>query len=387
LLLLLKARIKLDMKPNSLPFYVRLGFVLIILISLGYLAIIGKEVLSPLLFSFLFAILLLPLSNFLENRLHWPRSAAAIVSVLIFVSAISFIIYIIGMEVTGLSTEWPLLKAQLTTLMHNLQLWVQRAFHLNMQKQTAYIDNITQDAMNSSASLISRTVFSLSAIILLVVFMLIYTLFLLLYRRLLMRFIVTVFTERYISIIYDITAQIKFIIRKYISGLFFEMAIVTVVACSIFALLGIKYIFLLGLLVGVLNLIPYVGIFTALLISAAITFATSDGQHAVYVAIAIIGIHLFDSNFLMPKIVGSQVRLNPLIVILGVVIGEMIWGIPGMFLAIPYLAIAKVIFDRVPSLQPWGILLGEEEHTPNKIKRMVKKVKNKEQSNNGQQPV
>jgi putative permease len=85
----------------------------------------------------------------------------------------------------------------------------------------------------------------------------------------------------------------------------------------------------------------------------------------------------------MPKIVGSQVRLNPLIVILGVVIGEMIWGIPGMFLAIPYLAIAKVIFDRVPSLQPWGILLGEEEHTPNKIKRMVKKVKNKEQSNNG----
>jgi putative permease len=256
-----------------------------------------------------------------------------------------------------------------------------------MQKQTAYIDNITQDAMNSSASLISRTVFSLSAIILLVVFMLIYTLFLLLYRRLLMRFVVTVFTERYISIIYDITAQIKFIIRKYISGLFFEMGIVTVIACSIFALLGIKYIFLLGLLVGVLNLIPYVGIFTALLISAAITVATSDGQHALYVAMTVIGIHLFDSNFLMPKIVGSQVRLNPLIVILGVVIGEMIWGIPGMFLAIPYLAIAKVIFDRVPSLQPWGILLGEEEHTPNKIKRMVKKVKNKEQSNNGQQPV
>ena len=231
------------MKPNSLPFYVRLGFVLIILISLGYLAIIGKEVLSPLLFSFLFAILLLPLSNFLENRLHWPRSAAAIVSVLIFVSAISFIIYIIGMEVTGLSTEWPLLKAQLTTLMHNLQLWVQRAFHLNMQKQTAYIDNITQDAMNSSASLISRTVFSLSAIILLVVFMLIYTLFLLLYRRLLMRFIVTVFTERYISIIYDITAQIKFIIRKYISGLFFEMGIVTVIACSIFAFLVLNTFF------------------------------------------------------------------------------------------------------------------------------------------------
>jgi putative permease len=370
------------MKPTAFPFYVRLGFVLIILISLGYLAIVGKEVLSPLLFSFLFAILLLPLSNFLENRLHWPRSAAAIVSVLLFISVISFILYIIGTEITGLSTEWPLLKSQLTTLMHNLQLWIQRSFHMNVRKQTAYIDNVTQDVMNSSASLISKTVFSISAVVLLVVFMLIYTLFLLLYRRLLMRFIVTVFTERYISIIYDITTQIKFIIRKYISGLFFEMAIVTTLACSIFALLGIKYIFLLGLLVGVLNLVPYVGIFTALLISVGITFATSDGQHALYVAGIIIGIHLFDSNLLMPKIVGSQVRLNPLIVILGVVIGELIWGIPGMFLAIPYLAITKVIFDRVPSLQPWGILLGEEEHTPNKIKRMVKEVKKKEQSRN-----
>ena len=366
------------MKPVALPFYVRLGFVLIILIAIGYLAILGKEVLSPLLFSFLFSILLLPLANFFENKLHWPRGLAAIVSVVIFLTIASTIIYIIGMEVSGLATEWPLLKTQVANLFHNLQLWVQKTFRVNMQKQTAYINSITQDTMNSSAGLIGKTVFSLSAIILLLVFMLIYTCFLLIYRRLLMRFIVTAFTERYIDIIYDITQQIKFIIRKYITGLFFEMALITVIACTLFFLLGIKYVFLLGLLVGVLNLIPYVGIFTALFISACITFATYDGKHALYVVITVIGIHLFDSNFLMPKIVGSQVKLNPLIVILGVVVGEMLWGIPGMFLAIPYLAIAKVIFDRVPNLQAWGILLGEEEHTPKKVKRMIRKVNTKE---------
>ena len=367
------------MKPTPLPFYARFGFVLIILIALGYLAILGKEVLSPLLFSFLFSILLLPLANFLENKLHWPRSAAAIVSVLLFLTIASTVIYIIGMQVTGLATEWPLLKTQVANLFHNLQLWIQKTFRVNMQKQTVYINNITQDAMSSSAGLIGQTVFSLSAILLLLVFMLIYTCFLLIYRRLLMRFVVTAFTEKHIDIIYDITTQIRFIIRKYITGLFFEMAIITVIACSIFGILGIKYVFLLGLLVGVLNLIPYVGIFTALLISACITFATYDGRHALYVVITVIGIHLFDSNFLMPKIVGSQVKLNPLIVILGVVIGEMLWGIPGMFLAIPYLAIAKVIFDRVPNLQAWGILLGEEEQAPRKVRRMIRKVKTKEE--------
>ncbi len=369
----------MDQKPIVLPFYARLGFVLVILISLGYLAILGKEVLSPLLFSFLFAILLLPLANFFENKLHWPRSAAAIVSVLLFLSLASLVIYLIGIQISGLSTEWPLLKAQVANLFHNLQLWLQSAFHVNIQKQTTYINNISQEALSSSAGLIGQTVFSLSAIFLLLVFILLYTIFLLLYRRLLMRFIVTAFTEQYISIIYDIAGQIKYIIRKYITGLFLEMGAITIIACTIFAILGIKYVFLLGLLVGVLNLIPYVGIFTALLISAGITFATSDGQHALYVALTIVGIHLFDSNLLMPKIVGSQVKLNPLVVILGVVIGEMLWGIPGMFLAIPYLAIAKVIFDRVPHLQAWGILLGEEEHTPKKVKRMVRKVKKKEQ--------
>jgi hypothetical protein len=78
------------------------------------------------------------------------------------------------------------------------------------------------------------------------------------------------------------------------------------------------------------------------------------------------------------QIVGSQVKINPLIVILGVIIGEMLWGISGMFLSIPYLAIAKVIFDRAEGLEPWGILLGEEEHTPKKVKRLIKKVKEKE---------
>ncbi len=96
-----------------------------------------------------------------------------------------------------------------------------------------------------------------------------------------------------------------------------------------------------------------------------ITFATVDTSHALYVAISVVAIHLVDSNFLMPKIVGSQVKINPLIIILGVVIGEMLWGIPGMFLSVPYIAMAKIIFDRV-EVTSWGILLGDEEHKPPK---------------------
>jgi len=366
------------MNTIKLPFYSKLAFILIIIIATGYLAVIGQELIIPLMFSFLFAILLLPVANFFENKLKLSRSIAAVISVLLLIVFISLIGYILGSQLSDLTSEWPSLKTQLSQLIHNAQLWMAHAFRINIAKQTVYIHNATTNMVDSSGSILQKTVMSLSSMILFIVFIVIYTLLLLFYRRLLMRFVVALFTEKYMGLIYEILKNIKHIIRKYITGLFFEMTIITIVASLLFWLLGVDYVFLMGLFVGILNVIPYIGIFTALILNISITFATSDGTHTLYVAIAIVCIHLVDSNFLMPKIVGSQVKINPLIVIIGVIIGEMLWGISGMFLSIPYLAIAKVIFDRTQGLQPWGILLGEEEHTPKKVKRIIEKVKEKE---------
>jgi len=361
---------------NTFPFYLKLACVLIILIAGGFLAIVGKTFLSPLLFAFLFALLLLPLSNFLENKLKFPRSLAAIISVIFFLTGASIIIYSLSSQIAGLSGEWPLLKTQLGGLFHNLQQWIGNTFNVNINKQTEYIDKTTSKVLSSSGSILGETVISISTTLLLLIFTLIYTFFILFYRRHLMKFIVVAFTEKNRSVIYDITEEIKFIVRKYITGLFFQMAILVALSCLIFWLIGIKYVFLLALLVGVLNLVPYLGNYTALFVGICITCATSDGNHAIYVAIAVIGIHLIDSNFLMPKIVGSKVKINPLIIILGVVIGEMVWGITGMFLSVPYLAMAKIIFDRVEGMKSWGLLLGEEEEPGRKIKMIFGKPGN-----------
>jgi putative permease len=155
--------------------------------------------------------------------------------------------------------------------------------------------------------------------------------------------------------------HIQYIIRKYIAGLALQMIIVSALTCIALEIIGVKYAFLLGLLTGILNVIPYIGIFISLLLSVLITFATADATHVLFVVIAIVAIHLVDGNYIMPKIVGSKVKLNTLVSVLGLVIGEMIWGITGMFLAIPVIAIIKVVFDRVEGLKPWGMVLGEYE--------------------------
>src|ERR1051325_3880741 len=94
--------------------------------------------------------------------------------------------------------------------------------------------------------------------------------------------------------------------------------------------------------------------------------------------VAILLIHLTDANILLPKIVGSKIKINALTTIMGVILGEALWGIPGMFLAVPGMAILKVIFEDIPAFLPFAILMDDDHHTlPTKkpvLQKLAKKV-------------
>jgi predicted PurR-regulated permease PerM len=350
------------MKPTDTPFYSKLAFILVSLVALGYLVVLGKDILAPLIFAFLFAILLLPLVNFFEKKCHFSSVGASITSIMLLLIAVSAIMYLLGDQLAGLATDWPLLKQNILATSVQFQQWIESRFHINAARQLSYINTATNNILSSSTAVIGSMVVSVSSIIIFNIFILIYTFLLLLYRRLLFRFILAVFRDENTAIVYEITEEVKYIIGKYM----------IVLSCSAYWALGVNYALLLGLLTGILNLIPYLGIFTALLLSALINFATGGVHQTLYLIITALVIHLIDSNYIMPKIVGSKVRINPLIVILGVLTGEKLWGISGMFLSIPVIAIMKVIFDRIDSLKPWGLLLGDDIEKPSKRHLLLK---------------
>jgi predicted PurR-regulated permease PerM len=348
----------MPVKKIIAPFYEKLSLVLVGLIALGYLVIEGKEILDPLMFGFLFAILLLPLSNFFERKLRLPRSMSSLLSILLLVGFIFGIGYLVGSQISNLASDWPQLKNQVSQSVSDLQDWVTSAFHINASKQMTYINNTTKKIIESGGDVLQTTFGAISSLMLFYVFIMIFTFFILFYRKLLFKFVLWVFDKDNEPIVYDIVENIQSILRQYILGLLLEMGIVATIACTLFWIIGIKYAVLLGLIVGLFNIIPYVGIFTALFLSSIITFATGTIKETLEVAIGVVVIHAVDSNLLLPTIVGSKVRLNALITFLGIVFGEMIWGLSGMFLSIPTIAILKIIFDRIESLKPWGFLLG-----------------------------
>jgi predicted PurR-regulated permease PerM len=341
------------------PFYTKLAMILISVISLFYIAILGKPILSPLLFALLFSVLLLPVAGFLETKLKLHRSLAAVLSVLLLMLMIAAVLYIVISQASNLAENWPQFKLQLLASLKQLQQWISRNFHVNMTRQNNYINDEAAQLLTGGPSMISSTILSLSSVLLFFVLVMIDTFFLLFYRKLLIKFLIDVFREEHSAAVHEIIAEVQIRIRQYIKGLLLEMLIVSTVCCLALWILGVDYPVLLGLLTGLLNLIPYIGIFISLLLSTLVTFATAGVGKILLVIATLFGIHLVDANLLLPLIVGAKVRLNGLITIMGVIIGGSVWGITGAFLAIPVIAIMKIVFDRIDSLKPWGMLLGD----------------------------
>ena len=365
----------LSTKTTAIPFSQKLAYILICCIAIGFIAVIASEIIIPLIFALLISILLLPVVQWLEANSKLGRGGASFFALMFFAAGFILIIYLIGSQISDLSNDWPMFKSQLHTSFSELQKWVAATFHLDLEKQKAYINNATSKALSSGSSVIGSTLLSVSSILLFTVLTLIYTFFLLLYRAVLLKFLMALVNDEGSTVVHDVVSNIQLVIRKYILGLLLEMLIVASLCWLAFGILGIKYFILLGLITALFNIVPYVGIFTALLLSALITFATTGASaHLLLVIITIVLIHLIDSNILLPFIVGSKVSINAMVTVIGVVAGEKLWGIPGMFLSVPVIAMMKIICDRIEVLKPWAILLGHEKEEK-KLKKFPRRKK------------
>ena len=237
-------------RVNGQPFYIKLAAVLISIFLLGYFTILGKELLSPLIFSCLLSILLLPVAKWFEVKCRLPRSAACMAAVIILVSCIALLLYVIGAQLSALGSDWPLFKEQLGNSIDGLQEWITTKFHINERKQLNYVHSATGKLLDSSTVVVGATLVSISSMLLFLVFTFIYTFLLLVYRKLVMKFLLAVFLPENNSIVYDVVEQVQYIIRKYIVGLLLEMGIVAIVVSIVFSMMGIKYAILLGLITG-----------------------------------------------------------------------------------------------------------------------------------------
>jgi len=343
------------------PFYAKFALVLVFLISLTYILYVGQSVILPLLMAMLFAILLRPVSNFLEKKLHFPHVVAAMVTVILFVFFFAILFYFISVQVLDMTNDWDKMKGNLMQHYHNLQVYVKDTFGLTRNEQKELIDKAAKSSLDSGKEMLGTTLSSFTDSVMNLILIPVYIFLMLLYRTHFIKFLCKLFDKRHHETLEDIMKTIKVSVQSYIIGLMIEFVIVSVLTSIGLMIIGVKYFILLGIITGLLNLIPYIGILIAGLLSiiASLT-GTTDLSIVIGIIIVNVIVQLLDNNLLVPMIVSSKVEINAIASIVGIIVGGLLGGITGMFLAIPLMAILKVIFDRIEELKPWGYLLSND---------------------------
>ncbi len=356
------------MNALKLPFTAKLALVIISLIGIGYLVKLGQSILAPFFLAFLLALLFEPIASFMEKKLRFSRSISSIVSVFLMFIILGGLGYFFGSQLANFSDDIPKLEKQFTSVFHDLQLWVSNTFHLQINKQFEYINEGLNKLLSSTGIILGFTVGIFSSGLAFLFFCLLFFVFILTYRSILHQFIINVFDSKHENKVEEIVSEVQTMTKKYITGLCIQVIIVSTLASIMLSIIGVKYAILLGVLTGVLNIIPYIGILISMLIACFMAFATGTPTTCIYVALGYLVVHAIDGNIVLPFVVGSKVKINALFSFIGILIGEHLWGISGMFLCIPAIAIFKIIFERIDGLKPWGLLLGEGEEKKQKSK-------------------
>lgn len=334
--------------PPLVRYLIRLLFAFALIAAL----IITKSLLVPLFWSILFAYLLYPAADRLERH-NVPRIATNFILIVGSLIVVTAIVYGLSLLVISVTDDLPALKENFDRNITRLRWALGRTFGVTAEE----LDNLTDQAMSAlqfMGGLFKATANTVLAIGLIPV----YTFLLLFYRNKFRDFLSMMVRSEQEDRMEQITNQAAEIVPRYLKGLFIVCLILVGLNTLGFYLIGVKYALLLGFVAAFFNLIPYLGT----VIGYGIVFLFVLATQTPSVAFAVVGqffvVQFLENNILTPNITGSYVKINPLVTIFSLIAGGMIWGLPGMFMVIPYLAMLKIVCENIPSLKPIGFLLG-----------------------------
>lgn len=349
---------------------VRLTYILILLVLVFYIIRVANPFLIPLYLGLLIAVILFPIVRFFQYKLKFPNFFAVTASMIVGFGLLILVFLLLGKQLLHIFNDLPEINQNLNSHLTVFKEWMMSTFQISLEEQLKLIEKVLTNKNMLSGSSIPN-IQPLTSGLINAVLVPLYAFFILLYRRVFIGFFHRLFPVvngvRKVDEIIESSLQV---IRQYLTGLFIQMVSVSFLTGLGLYIIGVKQFLFLGILTGILNLIPYIGIWTSLLLSVLMALVgTPDLGIVLKVLVTYITVQLIDGNIILPFIVGSKVRVNALATLIGILIGGTLAGIGGMFLALPTLAILKVVFDHIDSLKPYGYLIGDgTDESPDYVK-------------------
>lgn len=338
----------------------RLTYFFILLLLAGYLLVIGKSILAPLAFGMLLALMVMPVARFFDRWVKWQIPS---ITLTIFATAIPvlLVITLFSTQLVDVVKNMPSIEDELMAGLKSLENQIRQTFGLTRREAGELLSNqasklismplnFLQGGLTSSTSFVTG---SLLAVVYLFLF--------LLYRSAFKNFILMQSSEDSQERAGEMLHKIQTVVQQYFYGLMIVMLILGTLNSLGLWIIGLKHALFWGFLAAFLAIIPYIGTFLGGLLPFLYALATPGYALQPLMVVALFAfVQFIEGNFITPNVVGSSVKINPLAAIVALLVGNAIWGIAGMVLALPAIAILKEVMKQVDFLRPVGLLMSDE---------------------------
>lgn len=339
----------------------KLFFAISTVIAIFAVLILAKPILVPLGFALLISFILYPLAKKLETwRIN--RILAAFFSMLIMALIFGGGIYFFLTQITNLPNELSDFQDKIMGLLKDIVIYINSHVSLEADLEQEYlIDQLKVWFKNVAFPVVENTFYTTTSFLTGLLATIVYTFLFLIYRTGLTKAF-TMFSpidKREVAL--NMFKKVQKVGQKYLSGMIFLIIILGLANSIGLWIIGVDSPFLFGFLAAAMSIIPYVGTTLGASIPVLYAFMSHDSLWIPFaVAVMFWAIQLIESNFLSPKVVGSSLQINALAAILSLLIGASVWGIAGMILFLPFVAMLKVICEEYEPLKPVALLIGSQ---------------------------
>ncbi len=335
----------------------------------------AREFLVPVALAALLAMLFLPLSSWLEKK-GWNRGLASLVCVLSLLVAVVGMIALLSWQMSNVAEDLSQIKTVASERVEQVRQYLSQTLGISREEQDKMMEENQSSGAGGAAKVGATVVGALLGGLVTFILAVVYIFMFLYYRAHFRKFILKLVPKTEEAETTKIIGEASQVAQKYLGGLGLMIVILWVLYGIGFSIAGVKNAVFFAVLCGILEIVPYVGNLTGTAITLLMVVAQGgDGTLMLGVLITYGLVQFFQNNVLTPLIVGSEVNINPVFTIMALLAGELVWGIPGMILAIPLLGIFKIVCDHVETLKPYGFLLGLAGPKSKKSGGIAEKIK------------
>jgi len=336
----------------------------------------ARVFLIPLSIAGILATLFLPFCKWMEKK-KIPKGLAPFICLLVLLIIIAGIGALLTWQISDLTKDFSLLTQRAEGIGDTVQKYIFNTFGITAKKQLQLLGN-EQLSITGTIQTVAGSLASMATDFILVMA---YIFLLLYFRSHIRSFILKLVPPSQKTEMGKMLTGITFVSQQYLVGLAKMIACLWIMYGIGFSIIGVKNALFFAVLCGLLEIVPFIGNLTGTSLTVLVSVVQGAGMPIVISIIATYLIVQFIQEWILsPIIVGTQVKINAFTTIIAMVLGELVWGVAGIFLAIPLIAMFKIVCDHVESLKPYGFLIGEIESpkkAPGFITRSINRFRRK----------